>query len=126
MTVRSGSPYEDRYGFARARRVGERVLVAGTAPIPRPGEALASDAYGQMLRCGEIVLEALAELGADVHDVVRTRMYVSDRAVADEVGRAHREVFGPAEPVATMVVASLIDPAWFVEVEVEAVLERDS
>jgi enamine deaminase RidA (YjgF/YER057c/UK114 family) len=124
VTVRSGSPFEDRYGFVRARRVGERVLVSGTAPIPPPGDG--SDAYGQMLRCGEIILEALAELGAAVDDVVRTRMYISDRSVADEVGRAHREVFGSAEPVATMVVAGLLDPAWLVEVAVEAVLDRDS
>ncbi len=120
--VRSGSPYEARYGFCRAIRRGRRVEVAGTAPIPRAGEQLAADAYRQMLRCGEIAAEALARLGARPEDVVRTRMYITDPADADDVGRAHREVFGAAEPVATMVVTRLLDPGWKVELEVEAEL----
>jgi len=120
--VRSGSPYEQRYGFCRALRRGRRIEVAGTAPIPRPGEPLAADAYRQMLRCGEIAAEALAKLGARPQDVVRTRMFITDPADADEVGRAHREVFGAAEPVATMVVTRLLDPGWKVELEVEAEL----
>lgn len=119
--VRSGSPYEDRYGFARAVRTGDRVEVAGTAPVPPPGEPVAAGAYAQMLRCGEIALEALGRLGASADDVVRTRMYITDPAVADEVGRAHRELFGTARPAATMVVvAALLDPAWVVEIEVVA------
>ena len=120
--VRSGSPYEQRYGFCRALRRGRRIEVAGTAPIPRPGEQLAADAYRQMLRCGEIAAEALAKLGARPQDVVRTRMFITDPADADDVGRAHREVFGAAEPVATMVVTRLLDPGWKVELEVEAEL----
>ena len=121
--VRSGSPYEDSYGFSRALRHGERVLVAGTAPIPEAGGEVAATAYEQMLRCGEIAVAALAEAGAEPDDVVRTRMFIIDAADADDVGRAHGEVFGAARPVATMVVvAGLIDPAWRVEIEVEAVL----
>jgi enamine deaminase RidA (YjgF/YER057c/UK114 family) len=120
--VRSGSPYEARYGFCRAIRRGRRVEVAGTAPIPRAGEQLAADAYRQMLRCGEIAAEALARLGARPEDVVRTRMYITDPADADDVGRAHREVFGAAEPVATMIVTRLLDPGWKIELEVEAEL----
>ncbi len=122
--ARSGSPYEDAYGFARAVRVGDRVLVAGTAPIPPPGGHLAESAYGQTFRCGEIAAEALAELGASLADVVRTRMFIVDAADAHEVGRAHRDVFGEARPAATMVVvAGLLDPAWRIELEVEAVVE---
>ncbi len=122
VRARSGSPYEDRYGFSRAVRVGERVFVSGTAPIPaREGEQPVT-AYQQMLRCGEIINAALAEVGASASDVVRTRMYITDPVDADEVGRAHREVFGGAAPAATMVVTSLIDPAWKVEVEVEAIV----
>src|SRR5262245_14032098 len=121
--VRSGSPYEERYGFCRAIRRGRRVEVAGTAPIPRAGEALAADAYRQMLRCGEIVGEALARLGARPEDVVRTRMYITDPTFADEVGRAHRELFGSGPPVATMIIAQLLDPQWKVELEVEAELD---
>ncbi len=123
--VRSGSPYEESYGFVRARRVGDRVEVAGTAPVPPPGEPVAPTAREQMLRCGRIAIEAMGRLGAGPGDVVRTRMYVTDLAVADEVGQAHAELFGAARPVATMVVvAALLDPAWMVELEVEAVVGR--
>jgi enamine deaminase RidA (YjgF/YER057c/UK114 family) len=67
----------------------------------------------------------MAELGATAGDVVRTRMYITDAADGDEVGRAHAALFGAAEPVATMVVvAGLLDPAWRVELEVEAVARR--
>ncbi len=120
--VRSGSPYEPAYGFCRARRVGDRIEVAGTAPVPPLGEEVAATAHDQLLRCGRIALDAMAELGATAVDVVRTRMYITDPAEADEVGRAHATLFGEAEPVATMVVvAALLDPAWKVELEVEAV-----
>lgn len=118
--VHSGSPYEPRYGFCRARRVGDRVLVAGTGPIPAAGDDLAPDAAGQMRRCAAIALAAMAELGASADDVVRTRMFLRDAADADAVGRVHRELFGAAEPVATMVVGALVDDAWRVELEVEA------
>lgn len=120
--VGSGSPYETRYGFCRALRIGDRIEVAGTAPIPAEGEKLERSAYGQMIRCGEIALAALAELGAGVDDVVRTRMFITDPADAEEIGRAHAEMFGSARPVATMVVVRLLDPAWRVEIEVEALV----
>lgn len=124
--VASGSPYEERYGFARGLRRGNRVEIAGTAPVPKPGEAVAATAYDQMMRCGEIVHAALEQLGGSAGDVVRTRMYITDAAYADEVGRAHNELFGSARPAATMVVvAGLLDPAWKVEIEVEAVV-RDT
>jgi len=123
----SGSPYEPEYGFSRAVRVGDRVLIAGTAPIPHPEEEVADTAYRQMLRCGQIIISVLEETGASPADVVRTRMYLTDADDADEVGRAHREIFGEATPAATMVVvATLVDPAWKVEVEVEAIIRRDS
>ena len=123
-STHSGSPYEERYGFARGVRTGNRVEIAGTAPIPPPGEPVAPTAFDQMLRCGEIAAAALGELGTTTGDVVRTRMFIIDPDDADEVGRAHREVFGAANPVATMVVvAALLDPAWKVELEVEAIVE---
>lgn len=122
--VWSGSPWEPVVGFCRAIRVGNRVLVAGTAPVPPTGKAVGAGAYEQMLRCGEIALGAIAELGATPADIVRTRMYITDAADAEAIGRAHREVFGEANPVATMVVvARLLDPAWKVELEVEAVVD---
>lgn len=120
--VRSGSPYESRYGFCRARTVGDRIEVAGTAPVPAEGQQVATSAHDQLLRCGEIALAAIEELGGSAADVVRTRMYITDPDDADQVGRAHAQLFGAAEPVATMVVvAALLDPAWRVELEVEAV-----
>ena len=122
--VTSGSPWEERYGFSRGVRIGDRVEIAGTAPIPPEGETVAATAYEQMRRCGEIANAAMSELGVTTADVVRTRMYITDAADADEIGRAHREVFGDAAPVATMVVvAALNDPAWKVEIEVEAQVE---
>lgn len=122
-SVSSPSPYEDAYGFARAVRVGDHVFVAGTAPIPLPGEQVAPDAGSQMRRCGAIAAAALAEAGAALGDVVRTRMFIVDPADAESVGRVHAEVFGAARPAATMiVVAGLLDPAWRVEIEVDAVV----
>jgi enamine deaminase RidA (YjgF/YER057c/UK114 family) len=121
--VSSGSPYEAEYGFSRVVRVGDRILVSGTAPIPPPGERVVDGAYAQMLRCGEIALRALTEAGGVLEDIVRTRVFIVDPADAGEVGRAHAGLFGPVRPAATMVVvAALLDPAWRVEIEVEAVV----
>lgn len=123
--MHSGSPYETAYRFCRALRTGDRILVAGTAPIPPQGEAVEADAAGQMRRCAEIALDAVTGLGGRVDDVVRTRMFIVDPSDADAIGKVHGEVFGSADPVATMVVvAALLDPAWRVEIEVEAVVAR--
>jgi enamine deaminase RidA (YjgF/YER057c/UK114 family) len=121
--IRSGSPYEDSIGFSRAVVAGDRVLVSGTAPIPPPGAEVAATAYEQALRCGEIIGTALREAGSSLEQVVRTRVFLTDPADAAEVGRAHSEVFGSAVPAATMVVvAGLVDPAWRVEIEAEALV----
>lgn len=121
--ARSGSPYEARYGFSRVVRHGRRVAVAGTAPIPPGGGHPPDGAYEQMMLCGRIAVAALDDVGASVSDVIRTRMYITDVRVADDVGRAHFEVFGSVAPASTMVVvAGLLDPAWLVEIEVDAVV----
>jgi len=118
----SGSPFEGSIGFSRAVRVGSRVVVGGTAPI-WPDGSCPDDAGSQASRCLEIVVAALAELGASADDVVRTRMYLVDRSDADAVGAAHSAVFGRTRPAATMVVvAGLLDPRWRVEIEAEAEL----
>ena len=120
---RSASPYEAQVGFSRAVRVGDRILVAGTAPIDERGETLDADAYTQARRCFAIAVDAIDALGGSAADVVRTRMYLRDAADADAVGRAHGEMFGETRPAATMVVvAALRDPLWRVEIEVEAQL----
>jgi enamine deaminase RidA (YjgF/YER057c/UK114 family) len=119
--ITSGSPYEPVVGFSRAVRVGDRVLVSGTAPI-WPDGSCDPDPQVQAARCLEIVLAALAEAGAGPGDVVRTRMYLVDPADWEAVGRAHGAVFDEVRPAATMVVAAgLLDPRWRVEIEAEAV-----
>jgi len=124
--VSSGSPFEPRYGFSRAVRLDDRVLVAGTAPI-WPDDFVDPDPKTQARRCIEIMLDALAEAGGSREDVVRTRMYITDPAHGDAVGEAHGEVFSEIRPAATMVVVGgLLDPRWHVEMELEAVLNSDA
>ena len=121
-SVSSGSPFEPKVGFSRAVRVGDRVLVSGTAPV-WPDGSCDPDAEAQAERCLEIIVEALREAGAGPEHVVRTRMYLVDAADQDAVGRAHRAVFADVRPAATMiVVAGLLDPRWKVEIEAEAVV----
>jgi enamine deaminase RidA (YjgF/YER057c/UK114 family) len=118
----SGSPYEGPYGYSRAVRVGDRVIVSGTAPI-WPDGSCDPDPAAQMRRCCEITVAALEELGARAADVVRTRMFVTDATIQDAVGAVHGEFFEPARPAATMViVAALLDPRWKVELECEAIV----
>jgi enamine deaminase RidA (YjgF/YER057c/UK114 family) len=120
--VSSGSPFEPTIGFSRAVRVGNRVLVSGTGPVFPDGQCPA-EAGAQARRCLEIIESALREAGASLADVVRTRMYVTSADYADAVGAVHGELFGDVRPAATMVVvAGLLDPAWKVEIEAEAVV----
>jgi enamine deaminase RidA (YjgF/YER057c/UK114 family) len=120
--VWSGSPFEATIGFSRAVRVGDRVVVSGTAPVV-PGARCPDEAGDQARRCFEIIEAALEEVGASLHDVVRTRMYITATEYADAVGKVHGELLGAVRPAATMVVvAALLDPAWKVEIEAEAVV----
>ncbi len=120
--VSSGSPYEPTVGFSRAVRVGDRVFVAGTAPI-WPDGSCPDDAEAQADRCFDIIEQALAEAGAELEHVVRTRMYLADRQAEDGVSRAHGRRFSEVRPAATMlVVAGLLDPRWRVEIEADAVI----
>lgn len=122
--ISSGTEWERRVGYSRAVRIGERVVVAGTTATDADGEPVAvGDPYGQTKRAIGIVDETLAEAGAALDDVVRTRMYVVDVDDWPEIGRAHRAAFGEARPAATMVqVDGLIDPDLLVEIEAEAVV----
>jgi enamine deaminase RidA (YjgF/YER057c/UK114 family) len=120
--VSSGSPFESTIGFSRAVRVGDRVMVSGTAPIS-PDGTVDPDPERQAARCIEIILAALAEAGAGPEHVVRTRMFLVDAADGDAIGRAHGAVFGEIRPAATMVaVAALLDPRWKIEMEAEAII----
>src|SRR5580704_8303464 len=118
--IPSGSPFEPTIGFSRAFRVGDRVIVSGTGPV-LPGGGCPDGAGAQARRCFEIIVAALAEAGASLGDVVRTRMFVVSADDAAAVGAAHGELLGHVRPAATMVVvAGLLDPAWRVEIEAEA------
>jgi enamine deaminase RidA (YjgF/YER057c/UK114 family) len=120
--ISSGAAFEDRVGYSRAVRVGRQVWVSGTAPI-MPGDAdPPKGAYEQAVVCLGIIERALAEAGAALDDVVRTRIYVTDASAIDAVGRAHGEAFARARPATTGVVAQLLDPRWLVEIEAEAVI----
>ncbi len=124
--ISSGSPFEPSIGFSRALRVGDRVVVSGTGPV-LPGGGCPGDAGAQARRCFEIIEGALAEAGAALSDVVRTRMYLTSAEDGAAVGAVHGELLGHVRPAATMVVvAGLLDPAWKVEIEAEAVLPRPS
>ena len=122
QNISSGSPFEASIGFSRAVRVGDRVVVSGTAPI-WPDGSCDPDPAAQARRCLEIIIGALAEAGAQPKNVVRTRMFITDASYGEAVGRAHGEVFGEVRPAATLVVvAALLDPRWVVEIEAEAVV----
>jgi len=120
--IPGSSPYEGVAGFSRAVVAGDRVHVAGTAPIPTDGTPAPEGAYEQARLCLEIVREALEQAGSGLEHVVRTNIYVTDRVHWDEVARAHGDVFRDVRPAATCVVTALLDPAWKVEIEADAVL----
>ena len=123
--IASGSPFEPTIGFSRVLRVGERVLVSGTGPVVPDGRC-PDDAGAQARRCFDIIEAALEEAGASLRDVVRTRMFITAAEFADAVGAVHGELFADVRPAATMVVvAGLLDPAWKVEIEAEAVVSTD-
>lgn len=124
--IASGSPFEESIGFSRAVRIGDRVVVSGTAPI-WPDGSCDPNPEVQARRCFEIIFAALAEAGAQPHHVIRTRMFITNPAHAEAVGRAHGAAFGSVRPAATMVVvAALLDSRWHVEIEAEAVVDDSS
>jgi len=119
QNISGGSPYEPIIGFSRAVRVGTTVHLAGTGPVGSDNE----DAAGQTRRVFAIAAEALAKAGASFEDVVRTRMYLTHVEDWEVVGRVHGEFFGEIRPAATMVVvAALLNPAWRIEIEMDAVI----
>jgi enamine deaminase RidA (YjgF/YER057c/UK114 family) len=121
--ISSGAAFEKRVGYSRAVRVGAQVWVSGTAPImPEDADPPAS-AYEQARICLGIIERALQEAGALLDDVVRTRIYVTDAGLIDEVGRAHGEAFANARPATTGIVTELLDPRWLVEIEAEAIVQ---
>ena len=117
--ISGGSPFEPIIGFSRAVRVGDDVHLAGTGPVGAEDQ----DAAGQARRIFEIAAEALARAGSSLDHVVRTRMYLTRVEDWEPVGRVHGEYFSQVRPAATMVVvAALLNPAWRIEMEFDAVI----
>jgi enamine deaminase RidA (YjgF/YER057c/UK114 family) len=123
QNISGDSPYEPIIGFSRAVRVGNSVFLSGTGPVGADTE----DAAGQTRRIFAIAAEALGKAGATLDQVVRTRMYLAHAEDWEAVGRVHGEYFGAIRPAATMVVvAQLLNPAWRIEMEMDAVIEETS
>uniref|UniRef100_A0A7V4XRF7 RidA family protein n=1 Tax=Acidobacterium capsulatum TaxID=33075 RepID=A0A7V4XRF7_9BACT len=118
--IAGSSPYEPIIGFSRAVRVGNCVHVSGTGPVG----ADQADAAAQTRHILKLIEQSLEKAGAQMKDVVRTRMYLTHAEDWEMVGRAHGEFFGAIRPAATMVVvAKLLNPDWRIEIEADAVLE---
>jgi len=121
----SGGPWEASFGYSRAVRCGDFVLVAGTTAVSEDGVVLAiGDAAGQLHAAVDTIERALEQAGARLDQVVQTRMYITDVSRAEEIGRAHGERFGAAPPASAIVqVAALLDPRMLVEIEAVAYLD---
>lgn len=123
LRATSGSPFEAIFGFGRAVREGNRIIVAGTGPVEPDGGTTPGGSAEQAERVCTIIVAAIEELGGKAADVVRTRMLLTDPADQDAVGAVHARFFGAAKPAATMAgVAWLCRPEWRVEIEAEAVI----
>lgn len=126
--ISSGSPFEPRIGFSRAVRVRNIVSVSGTAPIGPDRKTVGpGDPSAQARRCLEIIRSALERAGSSLSDVVRTRIYLTQITDWEKVAEVHGEFFRDIRPASTIIqVAALIDPAWRVEIEADAVVESDA
>lgn len=124
QNISSGSPYEPVFGYSRAVKVGNQVFVSGTVAWGDDGKVTGlGDMYAQAKQALRNIEKALAEAGATMADVVRTRTFVTDVTRFDEVAKAHGEVFGEIRPAATLVeVKALVDKEMLVEIEADAVL----
>ena len=120
----SDNEWAQRYGYCRAVRAGNLAVTTGTVSMNPDGSAhTPSNGYEQASRCYTIIERALGDVGAAKTDIVRTRMYVTDIALADDFGRAHKDFFGDHSPCLTMVeVSALIAPEFLIEIEAEAVV----
>ena len=125
QNISSGSPYEPVIGFSRAVRIGNTIAVGGTAPIGADGKTVGiGDPAAQTRRCVEIIRVAIEKAGGTLENVIRTRVFFTRQADWEAIGRAHGEAFGAIRPASTMaVVKALLDDAWLVEIEADAIIE---
>lgn len=124
--ISSHSPYEDKIGFSRAVRIANTIAVSGTAPInPDGSTAGIDDVYTQTMACLKIIEKAITGAGGSLHDVIRTRVMLTDISRWQEAGRAHGEFFGDIKPACTFIeVKGLINKEWLVEIEADCVCEN--